>query len=1060
MKPIKLIMSAFGPYADKMPEIRFDKFEDKGLFLISGDTGAGKTTIFDAICFALYGTTSGTYRDTKNLRSEYAKPNVDSYVDFYFSHQGRKYHIWRQPTYERRKQRGEGVITEKETAIFYAEGESPVEGLKQVNTAVKELLHIDDKQFKQIAMIAQGEFWDLLNAKTDQRTEILRTIFMTSGYKNIEYKLKDRMDLNNAKRINAEHSIVQYFEDVFTDEDDELYSELTSLQEKATESDSAWNLDELLDVIHRIIDSDQIRKIDLVGKLESAEEELNGYKNALATAETNNRLIDRLAALEEEKKSFEEIKNEYKDYETLLKRQKAATHDVNPAYMAWCSKHEEVGNAQETLTKKRNEKIRAKKKVDETNKSVALAEKRIPELEDLKLLIGKIKDEEPKYHQREEILEKNKVLEAEKHGIEDKENALKECEAELKKRIRELKNTVSELREKPGELQTLQAECKELEKLEDSINEVLTNQLEERNNRIKTLENLQIEFKDAFLNYEKANASRIEAERIIDGCRAGLLAKDLMEGAKCPVCGATHHPELARLPEQSISEEQFERLKTKETEALNRKTEAYTKAEKAKTSLEEYEEQIRFTILDCLENDYLKGKCDGESLDSLIINLKEAKNKIDNMVKENTEKQSLLIKDCEKLEQIESELEDASTSETEKLESDMQILQVEKNSNEKQITENKGMLATLNKLNFENWDVAKEEKTKAESVLGEIMENLNSSSEAKASAEKLFAAIEAEIKTLELNIKKLNKDETLLKEALDKRLAFHNFSGVDEIIGLIKSEDEISELEDKIIKYKQSVSTNKTQLEQARLDAEGKTKVEIEALQERTLCQTTHVNSIREALNTVTNRIAINTDKQRNIVSQREDFENSRKEYNVCKRMYDLVRGTTRNGKITLEQYIQAAGFDGIIAAANRRLQPMSDGQYELHRQEDALGKKSNNFLDLEVLDNFTGHRRPVGSLSGGESFKASLSLALGLSDTVSANLGGVQMDALFVDEGFGTLDRKSIENAMDTLVNLSGTNKLVGVISHREELIENIPQQIRVKKTKDGSMIELDFGL
>ena len=172
------------------------------------------------------------------------------------------------------------------------------------------------------------------------------------------------------------------------------------------------------------------------------------------------------------------------------------------------------------------------------------------------------------------------------------------------------------------------------------------------------------------------------------------------------------------------------------------------------------------------------------------------------------------------------------------------------------------------------------------------------------------------------------------------------------------------------------------------------------------------------------------------------------------------MKGTTGNGKITLEQYIQATGFDHIIAAANRRLLPMSDGQYELYRQEDSVGKKSNNFLDLEVLDNYTGHRRPVGNLSGGESFKASLSLALGLSDTVSSNLGGIQMDALFIDEGFGTLDRRSMESAMDILINLSGTNKLVGIISHREELMENIPQQIRIRKYKDGSQITVDTGI
>jgi len=208
------------------------------------------------------------------------------------------------------------------------------------------------------------------------------------------------------------------------------------------------------------------------------------------------------------------------------------------------------------------------------------------------------------------------------------------------------------------------------------------------------------------------------------------------------------------------------------------------------------------------------------------------------------------------------------------------------------------------------------------------------------------------------------------------------------------------------------------------------------------------------------NRIKINLQKQENILSQRDDLENSRKEYNMCKRLYELVKGTTGNGKITLEQYVQAAGFDGIIVAANKRLMPMSGNQYELYRKEDSLGKKSNNFLDLEVLDNYTGYRRPVGNLSGGESFKASLSLALGLSDTVSSNSGGVQMDALFIDEGFGTLDRKSIDGAMEVLNNLSGTNKLVGVISHREELMENIPQQIHVIKNKDGSQIKIETGI
>ena len=284
MKPIKMIISAIGPYAGKLPEIEFDAFEEKGLFLISGDTGAGKTTIFDAICFALYGTTSGTYRDTKNLRSEYAKDSAQSYVDFYFSHQGREFHVWRQPSYERRKQRGSGVILEKEKAVLYEEGQKPIEGLTQVNNAVKELLHIDEKQFKHIVMIAQGEFWDLLNAKTDQRTEILRTIFLTNGYKNIEYKLKDRMDASYTIKKDAEKSIIQHFGDVSANEEDELFDELENLKSRAGQSGSAWNLDEILDVMERLILSDRERLKRIKEDLEKAQAELNKNNKELALA--------------------------------------------------------------------------------------------------------------------------------------------------------------------------------------------------------------------------------------------------------------------------------------------------------------------------------------------------------------------------------------------------------------------------------------------------------------------------------------------------------------------------------------------------------------------------------------------------------------------------------------------------------------------------------------------------------------------------------------------------------------------------------------------------------
>lgn len=1060
MKPIKLIISAFGPYAGKTPEISFEKFEEKGLFLISGDTGAGKTTIFDAICFALYGATSGIYRDTKNLRSEYAKPNVESFVDFYFSHQGHEYHIWRQPEYERRKQRGDGVITEKQKAILYKDGGMPIEGVTQVNNIVKDLLHIDDKQFKQIAMIAQGEFWDLLNAKTEQRTEILRTIFMTTGYKNIEYNLKKRMDTSNAEKLRAEQSIVQYFNDVTADKSDDISEELEELQVRAHRSSSAWNIDEILEVIKTVIELDKTKKKDITKKLKDAEDELNKSKNALATAETNNKFIARLSDLEKDQEELKQRKKEIDDLEELLKRQKAATYDVNPAYVAWINKGDEISRTEGNIKRKKEEESGAENFAKEAEKQLINAEKRRPELDNLKITINKITEEEPKYKLRDELSEKLIKLNEDKAVINEEDEELKTKEMNLKKKITELKKTVAQLKDKPSELQKIQTSCRDLENLSNDITEILNDQIKERTKRQKTLNTKQKESQKAITEYEQASNKRIEAEIILDSCRAGILAKGLSDGMKCPVCGSTHHPELARLPITSISEDDFEILKEAEADALEEKSTAITEAEKAKTALEEYEDQMRIAILECIENSILGMDSKGESLDDLVKILKNANEIVDRKKEKNIKLKNTIEKDCSLLKKAEKELEEATGEETDKIESDKEELRNKKKENEEGVTETKATLKTLKDLKFDDWNKASFEKEQAEKLKKSISDLLEESSTTKTNADKALAEIKAEIKTLENSLKTQKNDEKKLKAELDKKLTSKKFVDVDEMCQFVVSEEELSETEGTINDYKQAVSTNKTQLNDAKADAKGKKLVDIVAL--KTVCdeQDKLVSEIRTEDNIVSNRIANNNEKQNNILAQRDTLENTRKEFNICRKLYDLVKGTTGNGKITLEQYIQAAGFDGIITAANRRLLPMSDGQYELYRQEDSLGKKSNTFLDLEVLDNYTGHRRPVGNLSGGESFKASLSLALGLSDTVSTNIGGVQMDALFVDEGFGTLDRKSIGSAMDILINLSGTNKLVGVISHREELIENIPQQIKVEKRKDGSHIEIELGI
>ena len=427
--------------------------------------------------------------------------------------------------------------------------------------------------------------------------------------------------------------------------------------------------------------------------------------------------------------------------------------------------------------------------------------------------------------------------------------------------------------------------------------------------------------------------------------------------------------------------------------------------------------------------------------------------------KENQERLLILQADCMVLKKAEKDLAKAE-EESKRLADDRKTLTIRKQETESSLIEAKTMFSSLSELSFDTWKEAEKVCTDSADEVQQIGTHIQQALQAQKDADEKVTALQASLETLARTLGAQKEDEVKAKAALESVLEKQKFQSVEELLPFVVTEAALKKTENQITDYRQAVATNQTQLSQAEKDAEGRQPVDAQALSEMCTLQEQTVKTCREAVNMIRNRIANNSEKQTNILSQRSTFEKASKEYSISRRLYTLVKGTTGNGKITLEQYIQAAGFDGIIAAANRRLLPMSGGQYELYRQRDSIGKKINSFLDLEVLDNYTGHRRPVGNLSGGESFKASLSLALGLSDTVSSNLGGIQMDALFVDEGFGTLDRKSMEDAMDALINLSGTNKLVGIISHREELKENIPQQIKVKKLRDGSQITIETDM
>lgn len=1058
MKPIKLIMSAFGPYAETMPEIDFEQFEDQGLFLISGDTGAGKTTIFDAICFALFGVTSGSYRDTKNLRSDYARQDTKTYVDFYFSHQGKDYRIYRQPAYERPKIKGVGLTKEEEKAEFYMGDKMPIEGTTKVNKAVKELLNIDAKQFKQIVMIAQGEFWKLLNADITERTDILRTIFMTKGYNDIESGIKRRMDESAGKRKETESSIIQDFNRTMTGENSLYYEELSVLKENATESKNAWNIDEMLEILEKIQEEENSVLERESEKLIIEEKLLEEKKTQLAQAELNNKAVSRFEELKQKKTELEQRKEEIKEKENLLKRQKAAVREIKPYYDTWENKKKDIRSTEEKIAEKDIEKEQALilfRQKDDALQKVLVREN---EAEGLKKKAEKISENEPKYEERDCLVTEVSGLEKAHDALLAKQEELEQQEEILKKKILDLDQIVSSLKDSPAEYVKFQSIQEKQQKIKDDLQMI-------KDKNIPQVEKLQTGFSIKQENfakkqkeYEQKRDAYAQGEKLFDNCRAGFLAQSLTEGEKCPVCGATHHPVPAQLPMERITEEELNVLKEQESAAKEEKDNALLQAENAKITLEERKGKLIELVEELLNSEYIQKFCveDNASIAEVHEIVSKAYEEISSKLTETTGKLSKLKQDKEIYQETLRKLENARGSETDRLKQEQSLYRNQAEQNRQELTEKKTRLDNYAKLEYQNLETAQMEKIKAQKEAKNIFDAIDHAKWEQEEAKNNHTKAESEWNTLCENLKEQKKQEAELHETFVVQMK-NTFVSVEEFEAYIISEAEIMEAENEINNYRTQTVLVVSQFDDERRDAQGKVLIDKSALEKEVLEQSKKVSGIQKEQREIDFMLKKNQEIIESIEGRKELLEQLRKENDMCTRLYHLVRGKiTGKPKITLEQYVQAAGFDTIIAAANKRLVPMSDGQYELYRRESSGDKLSDKILDLEVLDNFTGRRRPVGSLSGGESFKASLSLALGLSDTISANMGGIQMDALFIDEGFGTLDRKSIDNAMEILMSLSGKKKLVGIISHREELMENIPQQIHVKKTMHGSRLEM----
>ena len=881
MRPLTLTLSAFGPYAG-CTTLELSQLGENGLYLITGDTGAGKTTLFDAITFALYGEPSGVQRDTSMLRSKYADTDTPTFVELTFSYSGQTYQIRRNPEYERPAKRGGGVTKQRaEAQLTYPDGRV-VTKTRDVDTAVRDLLGIDRTQFAQIAMIAQGDFLKLLLASTEDRQEIFRKLFKTDYYRKFQDELRQRYNAAYADHARLKQSIQQYVEGI----------QWETAETSATERPLA----ETLELLTAQLAQDQETSDRLTAGLSELDRQLAAVNTRLGKADA----LKKAQATRAEAQIY-------------LERTTAALTSFTEAHAAAIARQPEIDDLSTNITKAQLELP----KYDDLLKLDANLQKQLTLQKTLAGRLDAARQEEQK------LTAKLAVLQEELEGLQDASAAWERLSALLSQQ---------------------QAAAKKLSDMEQ-----LTLQYDRA---VAQYQASRQQYTKLSSRYQRMYQTYLDEQ-------AGILASGLAAGQPCPVCGSLEHPAPACSSEGAPTQEQLKKAQAQSEAAATQMQQDSEKASALKARL-----------------DTLSADMTDPTLTARQMLAQAAETQQNLQIADKNRKRKALL-DAE-LPKQQTALTAASDSIRE-LERQLAVAETEIEALKRSRTELKQSLA------YEN----QTEATKALSALTAqrslLQQAITASAEKLEKAKLLDQQLKAQITTL---------DEQLANaEVIDPDEQFRLKADLSSQVQQLKSEQ---------LRLVSRLRANETALQRIQTQSEAITLVEGKLIQLQALHNTANGQ-----------------------ISGKE--------------------------KIKLETYIQMTYFDRIIARANTRFMVMSGGQYELKRATVADNNRSQSGLDLSVIDHYNGSERSVRTLSGGESFKASLSLALGLSDEIQSSAGGIRLDTMFVDEGFGSLDEDSLRQAMQALAGLAEGNRLVGIISHVAELKEKIDKQIVVKKDRSG---------
>ncbi len=905
MRPLNLTMSAFGPYAGQTT-VDFSALGTTGLYLITGDTGAGKTTIFDAITYALYGEASGESRESSMLRSKYAAAETPTFVELTFTNGGRTYTVRRSPEYTRPKTRGTGTTVQKADAELTMPDGRVITKARDVTAAVTDIIGVDREQFARIVMIAQGEFRKLLLAQTDERKAIFRQIFHTERYQALQNRLKEEAAALDRQCGELEAGLRQA---------------AGCIRGAAPETlPDALDTDALLAALDTLLRSDEA---------------------ALTQAQTER--------VQTETRR-EQVLSDLGKAEAL----EAARVKLAEADAAWAEAQAEAKTAQAAL-------------------DAAMASQ--PEIQSRRQDITRLEDALRRYEQLDTL---RAQAGAERKRLAQKRSDYDTARTRTDAAAQALETARGKLREQPklavaaaqtGHAQEAAAQrCTQLAALEEQQKQCA---------KLETaLDTAQTEYRKAAETAQMALAHYSAQNRTYLDAQAGILARTLVPGQPCPVCGATEHPCPAAAPEQTPDAAALKRALADSDRAQKAAAEHSAQAAGLRGQLEAVREAIAQACR------ALTPPLDPDTLADTLPALRAAAVRdAEALAAEHTAQQQALTA----LQTLEAGLPAQETA-LRQQQTDMQDRAQEISAFEARCAElDADVLRRAQELPHENRAAAQRALDETRAQCDALQQALDTARTRSNAAQSAFAGLAGK------------------RDALRAQL---QTAPPADITALRARRDDLTVRAEQLQKQ---ISTCAAQLEQNRAA-----------------------------------RTAIDTQRQ---------------QHTAVRARWQWVHtlAATANGavpgkeKIMLETYIQTAYFDRILGRANTRLLIMSGGQYELRRCARAGDNRSQTGLELEVIDHYNGTARSVKTLSGGETFAASLSLALGLSDEVQATAGGVQLEAMFVDEGFGSLDSEALQQALAALVGVSGGNRIVGIISHVAELKDRIDRQIIVTKDRSG---------